>query len=89
MGRLSSLGSFFNCRGSPYFFSYGKSCILIWTKKCWATFRASFSQTHLVTLLETFLSLFPQQFSSHWLQGMTKDFEDKEIVMKMNDDPSD
>jgi hypothetical protein len=44
---------FYNCRSSPNFlptFFHGKRYALILTNMGWATFRAIFSQTHMVTL---------------------------------------
>jgi hypothetical protein len=49
-----------NYRNSTYIWStffHSKSCLLIFTKMDWATFWATFSQTHLVTLHSSFLSL--------------------------------
>jgi hypothetical protein len=38
-------------------FFHGTSYVTIFTKKVWASFRATFSQSHLVTLLPMYVSL--------------------------------
>jgi hypothetical protein len=55
-GRLFSLGRFLKCLSCSKFwdsFLHRRSYELILTKKGWAKVWALFSQTHLVTLLET------------------------------------
>jgi hypothetical protein len=56
-GRLFTLGSGLKitevARISGLLFFHGTSYVSISTKKCWATFWATFSQTHLVTLEPT------------------------------------
>jgi hypothetical protein len=70
-----------------------KSYVLIFTKIDWATLWATFSQTHLVTLMSTvdisgfFLRGSMRPFSAFWLQAETRQVLEILIIILISRTP--